>query len=151
MSVQMDLLRKLGSGVKPAGESITGTLGRAGIGSAGFADLLKAASAGEIQSGRPVGVEKDSDLELTESQRTKLAAAADKAELAGSSRVLVEADGEWFKIDVGTRTVNKASAIKAGEMLTGIDAVMAEARQEGPVEPTGADLLGKLGRNVGKR
>lgn len=151
MSMQTDLLRKLGSGVRPAGETTPAKLGRAAIGSAGFGELLSAASAGEIESGRSVSVEKDADLELTDTQRERLAAAADKAELAGASRVLVEVDGEWFKIDVGTRTVGKASAMKAGEMLTGIDAVMAEPKAEGPLEPSGADLLTKLGWNTGKR
>lgn len=149
MSMQMDLLKKLGSGVVPGGSPAK--LGRAEIGSAGFSDLLKAASSGKLESGRAVGIEKDSGLELSDEQLKRLGAAADKAELAGSSKVLVEIDGEWLKLDVGTRKVARASEMKAGEMVTGIDAVVPEAKAEGLGEVTGAGLLALLGKTVSGR
>ncbi len=151
MSMQMDLLKKLGSGVVPASESSPARLGRAEIGSAGFADLLKSATSGKISSGRAVEVEKDSDLELNEDQLKRLGAAADKAELAGSSKVLVQIDGEWLKLDVGSRKVSRAGEMKAGDVVTGIDAVVPEAKVEGPREATGAGLLAALGKKISGR
>ena len=151
MSTQMDLLKKLGSGVVPTGESSPARLGRAQIGSAGFSDLLKAATGGKIESGRAVEVEKESDLELSEEQLSRLGAAADKAELAGASKVLVEIDGQWLKLDVGTRKIARASEMKAGEVVTGIDAVVPEDKANGTIEPTGTDWLAVLGKKVGGR
>lgn len=149
MNSGTDLLRKLSSGVLPRGVGETpGVLGKAAVASSGFADLLSAAKEGTLSSGRPVTVEKGSDAALTDEQLARLGAVADKAEASGASRVLVQMDGKWFKLDVGARQVSAAAEPRAGEVTTGIDAVVRETTASRAAEPaqapTGDLLLKKL-------
>lgn len=151
MNSGTDLLRKLSSGVLPRGVGETpGALGRASVASSGFADLLSAAKDGTLASGRPVSPEKGSDPALTEAQLARMGAIADRAEASGASRVLVQMDGKWFKLDVGARQVSPAAEPRAGELTTGFDAVVREESDEAraaraAAPPTGDLLLKKLG------
>lgn len=149
MNSGTDLLRKLSSGVLPRGVGETpGVLGRANVASSGFADLLSAAKDGTLASGKPVTLEKGSEAALNEAQLARMGAIADKAEASGASRVLVQMDGRWFKLDVGARQAAAAAEPRAGELTTGFDAVVREEtapRAPAEAPPTGDLLLKKLG------
>ena len=146
MNSGTDLLKKLASGVLPRGVGETpGVLGRANLAGGGFGELLAAAGKGALASGRAVTEEKGSGLTLTDEQRAKLGEAADRAEASGATRALVQVGGSWFKVDLGARTVSAAAEPRAGEVLTGIDAVIRETPEAKAEGPTGGQLLKKLG------
>jgi hypothetical protein len=147
MNLAHDMLRKLGSGVRPEAPA---AIGRAGVSERGFADLLRAAEAGEISTGRSVEVEKGSNLTLTDAQRARLAGLGDKAQLAGVSRVLVQTDGLWLRLDAEARTVSKVDATTPNDIIMGIDGVAPEITNTQPA-PTGAGLLLSLGGRAGAR
>jgi hypothetical protein len=147
MNLAHDMLRKLGSGVRPEAPA---AIGRAGVSERGFADLLRAAEAGEISTGRSVDVEKGANLTLTDAQRARLAGLSDKAQLAGVSRVLVQTGGVWLCLNADARTVSKADAITPNDIITGIDGVAPEIKNTEPT-PTGAGLLLSLGGRASAR
>jgi hypothetical protein len=143
MNLAHDMLRKLGSGVRPA--DAAATLGRARVGDSGFADLLRAAESGEITTGRSVQPAKGSDLTLTDAQQARLATLADKAQLAGVSSVLVQTGASWLRLDPTARTVAPAKDAIGGLHL-GIDSVAPESTTNDTTPaPSGAGLLQSLG------
>ncbi len=74
---------------------------------AGFESLLRRAVAGEggATTDLPVGLDPGLDLELTDDQSARLAAAADSARAQGLDRALVMLDGHALVLDVESRRV----------------------------------------------
>lgn len=97
-----DLLRLLGSGVRP-----DGALPRRAHAAdhAGFADLLARVRAGEVSSGLGVEVAPGAKVELSRGQLDRLAVALDAAEARGYGRILALIDGRVLAIDVPGRMV----------------------------------------------
>lgn len=121
------LLRTLGSGVRPTGAE-GGAPGRGSIAGGGsFADMLREASSGS--AGRaPVSVAKNAGVDLSPGQLERLAQAADRAQAEGADRALVLIDGMTLKLDVATRTitgrVTADGSVKGPRVHTGVDAVV---------------------------
>lgn len=119
------LLRMLGSGVRPA--SVPGSAGaKAGNGTiegAGFADLLKQAAQGKMNSNRPVTVDKGAGIELSDADQVALSGAADRAEAAGLRKALVYLGDRAYILDVQSRSITGKADLQSG-VLTGIDGVV---------------------------
>lgn len=148
MSGAGELLRALGAHA-PAGVPSDGN--RAGAPRAdgvegAFGAMLERARAGELSSGREVRVARSAGVELTEDQLTRIAAAADRAETAGSKHALVLIDGRALKLDVASREITARVELGNGAVLTGIDAVVQAAASEnaGPDAAVTPALLGGL-------
>jgi hypothetical protein len=129
-----EMLRALGSGVRPAaagaaaGTGKTGT--RAAIEESGFADLLQSARSGEISSTRRVTVDLAAGVSLTDEELSQLAAAADKAEAAGIRRALVFVGDKPLVLDVQTRSVVGKAELSYG-CVTGIDGAVRVGGNQG--------------------
>ncbi|TVQ31259.1 MAG: hypothetical protein EA376_10340 [Phycisphaeraceae bacterium] len=131
----VELLRLLGSGVRPDGASPM----KAGapIEGVDFGSLLKNAEGGGLESGRRVEVPQHLGLNLTDGQISRLSKAADAAEASGAMRMLAMIDGETVVVDIVTRTVEQSlGSGDAGVVLTGIDAAVMI-----PDEPAGPWIL----------
>lgn len=118
-----ELLRLLGGMAAPQ----TGAVPAAAPGAAGatdFASLLQQASAGQLSSGRPVTIGKNSGVVLSADQLGRIASAADQALAQGSSKALVLIDGKAVKLDVMTREITGQVDLSGGGMLTDIDSVV---------------------------
>jgi hypothetical protein len=128
----LDLLRLLGSGVRPDGGASVGASRSArtsgpnvSVESLDFGALLQKARAGALSSGRPVEVEAGANVSLTGPQLERLARAADAAEAAGATRLLAMIDGQSVVVDVTTRSVTGAfSGTAEAGLLTNIDAAV---------------------------
>ncbi len=81
-----------------------------------FANLIEMALEGNLETGRPIRV--SPTIELTKTQSSKLAAAADRAEASGSSSAFVLMDGRAFLMNIAERSVHKE--ISFGQDDTGI-------------------------------
>lgn len=130
-----ELLRMLGSGVRPVEASRAGRAPamRAGqFEGAGFGDLLNAAEAGGLSSGQRVTVAKNAGVQLTDDQLGRLALAADRAEGAGAKSVLVLIDGQSLRLDVASRTITGRADLASGMVLTGIDGVVTIPGKDDP-------------------
>ena len=118
------LLRALGSGIKPVGLSAPQ---RESIGAPGaFADLLKQAREGGLASELPVTIGSDAasaGVRLDDEQLARLAIAADKLETAGVRHALVTIDGQKLLLDVHSREVTGQPDGEHG-LVGGIDGVM---------------------------
>lgn len=125
-----DLLRSLGSGVRPAGTKVES--GAAAIEGLRFQDLLDKANSGEIGSGVPVRIAGNAGVKLTDSQLQRLSAAADKAEAQGAARAVVLIDGMALTLDVPVRTVTGMADTGSTGVLAGIDAVITVAPESAP-------------------
>jgi hypothetical protein len=97
-----DLLKVLGSGVRPAG--VEGPKANA-TGAIDFAKLLAQAKGGEVKSGLPVALDPKLGVELDASGHERLSAAVDRLEAAGASRGVVMIDGHALVVDVADRKV----------------------------------------------
>lgn len=125
-----DLLARLGAVVRPDGAR--GREPRAhGVSSADFASLLDRAVEGTMGSGRRVGVEGDSGVSLTPAQLERVSKAADRAELAGIARAMVEIDGMSLLVDVPMRRVMGEAVPDAHGVVSGIDGVVRVDAQGG--------------------
>lgn len=118
-----------GSAGRAAPTAPTGPLGRSpltqgSVGGASFAELLGKARDGQVQSGLGVELAPGSGIDLSAEQLERLAQIADKAEASGASRVLVNIDDTWVRLDVGVRQVTGAAELSPGEVVGGIDAVV---------------------------
>lgn len=118
-----ELLSRLGATVRPEGVAAP-TRAPARVGEAGFGDLLRQAMEGTLGSGRRVEVEPASGVELSAEQIDRVSAAADRAELAGVARALVEIDGMELIVDVPMRRVLGAAEPDAHGVLAGIDGLV---------------------------
>ncbi|HVZ92881.1 MAG TPA: hypothetical protein VG797_00070 [Phycisphaerales bacterium] len=120
-SSSLDLLRKLGSGVRP--ESAASGPGGA-IESRGFADLLKSVRDGAISSNRPLSLAKGAEGKLSPDQLNRLSIAADAAEASGSYRLLAVVDGQAVKIDIASRTIESVTSHDPAKVYGDVDSVV---------------------------
>ncbi|MBL8761216.1 MAG: hypothetical protein JNL50_07930 [Phycisphaerae bacterium] len=116
-----DLLRALRPG--PGAHAAAGPTG-AGVESLDFEAMLRKVRSEGFQSGLGVSIAPGADLELTNDQMQRLAAAADVAQAHGASRALVTIDGMSLLLDVGVRTITGKVDIRPGVPVTGVDAVL---------------------------
>ncbi len=108
------MLEALAPVVRSASRAV---LGGGEAGGVSFGDLLeRERSAVRIAPGL--------DLELSEDQMRRLAEAADRAQRAGARSALVMIDGMALRLDVQNRTVTARESVAAGDVLTGIDALV---------------------------
>lgn len=119
----LQLLRALGSGIRPVGVERPAGAG-SGVHTASFEELLKKASAGEINSGAPVRLGSGCEVSLTLEQMQRLSVAADRAEAAGATRAVVLIDGMALTMDVGVRTITGQIDPAQAGVTTGVDAVL---------------------------
>jgi hypothetical protein len=122
-----DLLRQLGSGVRPLGPSgpaRPSTIKPGELETAGFADLLAAAKDDGVQTGLNISIAPGADVRLTPEQLARLSAAADRAQAAGVHEALVMIDGQALKLDVFTRTITGKAELGDGNVLSGFDGLM---------------------------
>lgn len=142
MSFDPLAILRLGSGVAKAALR-TGT--SKPIDGASFDELLNKARAGEISSGVPVRVTRESGVALSESQLARIAVAADKAEAEGAARAIVLIDGQVLSLDVPTRTITGAVDPSKTQVQAGHDAVITVAAESSPrPAPAGSLLLSRL-------
>lgn len=151
----IDPLRALASGIRPDG------VGSGGMGAAKpseleglFDSLLRKAERGEAASGRPVDLAKGADFTLSEDQLERLTHAADRAEAAGLSQVVVMMDGEAYRMDVLMRRVTERVDPSEAGVLSGIDGVVSlppsdedEDGEDAAVKPGVLPLPGGPGSN----
>lgn len=116
----VDLLRKLGSGVRP--DASSGSASAQGAGGIDFGALLERVRSGEVASGRPVTVSSEAGVELSQEQLSRLSIAADAAEATGAHTLLALVDGKALTIDVPTRSVTGGPAALSGRVATDFDA-----------------------------
>lgn len=98
-----------------------------------FEALLERARAGEVSSGKGVGL--PDGFELSEEQRGRVSQAVDRAEAAGALSAVVLLDGRAFQVDVTRRTITQELR-PGGDALTGADTVV--------VAPPAPDDQGEL-------
>lgn len=125
MAEGMNLLQKLGSGLRPAGPELPArSIAASGSSSLNFSELLGQAQRGEIASGLPVQIGKGAGVELSADQLARAAIAADRAQAAGADRAVLMIDGMALKLDVATRTISGNAELTPGAALADIDAVV---------------------------
>ncbi|MBL9000326.1 MAG: hypothetical protein JNK25_04245 [Phycisphaerae bacterium] len=92
-----------------------------------FSEALARAESGHLSSGAPVRIAKGLDLKLSESQLSRLAGVADRAEAQGAHRAIVLLDGQALTLDVNTRTITGRADLSATRIHTDADAVITVA------------------------
>lgn len=131
MTISADMLRRLGSGVRPGHPGLPGSAvnpltpsatGKTPTEAQGFEELLKAAQSASFRS-EPVKLGRGSKVELDAGQLRRLGTAVDSAESGGASKLLAFIDGRGVVIDVASRTV-ESLAKPGGGMVNGVDAVV---------------------------
>lgn len=115
-----DLLRVLGSGVRPDG----GASGARPSDGPDFESLLAQARAGSLETGLPVSVADGAGVELDDAQLARLGRVVDRAHAEGASRVVVMMDGMTLDVDVLSRRVLGEADLGGGRVLTGIDGLV---------------------------
>lgn len=120
------LLRLLEPSVRPAfGQS--GAMaggGSAPLDQQSFAQLLGAASSGQIHSGRQIELACEPSPPLSASQMERLASAADVAEAAGARTAMMMIDGRGFVMDVQNRTITAEMSSSALARMAQVDLAM---------------------------
>ncbi len=106
-----------------------------------FDELLAAAQAGRMASGRSVSAALESGETLSPKQLERLAAAADVAEASGAQRALLFIDGRALVLDVPTRSVG--GELSMSSRYTTLDAAVyvpaeGEQAEPRPLGPPGA-------------
>lgn len=131
-----DMLRKLGSTTGPG--PIKAALDRTAATADGFADLLRRAGAGELDTGRGVTIDRGVGLSLSPEQLSRVSRAADHAEAQGFAHAAVLLDGRVLMLDVTGRRIT--SVLDPGQpgALAGIDGVVNAAPIDDPLKPTEA-------------
>ena len=119
----------------------------AGVHSAAFRSLLDLARAGEISSGAPVRIGKNAGLTLSDEQLQRLARAADMAEAGGVGRGVFLIDGLAVTMDVATRTITGIVSSDQTNVLADMDAVVAVASKDAPLQPLVAPAPSSAGLN----
>ncbi len=121
------LLRILGSGVRPAGIGVSvGNAGAAGAAPGAFADLLEQARSGGLASELPVTIGSDAaaaGVQLSDDQMARLALAADQLETSGVRQALITIDGQKLLMNVQSREITGRPE-SAGGPVGGIDGVL---------------------------
>lgn len=128
-----DLLKVLGSGVRPAG--VEGP--RPGPGSTGpidFSKLLANARGGDVRSGLPVALDPGLGVELDASGHERLSAAVDRLEAAGAARGVVMLDGHALVVDVSERRA--IGLVSEASEVVGVQGVV-RAASTGDANATG--------------
>jgi hypothetical protein len=146
-STSADLLRALGSGVRPvrppgALPAPGGALTAGQIQQSGFAELLSKAQSGQVESGLSITVAPGSGLNLTAEQLARLSQAADRAQAQGLREALVLIDGMAVKLDVFSRTVTAKADLNAGGVMSGVDGVVVAPGGAGGAGPTATPVPG---------
>jgi hypothetical protein len=115
MSGSVELLKLLGSGVRPAGaDQAHGGPPAPSLERADFAALLKQARSGGMPSHLPVTVESGANVQLSADELEGLSAIADRAEAAGVRSALVMFPDKTVVLDVHTRSVKAAPDMTSG-------------------------------------
>jgi len=118
-----EMLRRLGSGVRPPGVDAPARVGVDGL---SFQNLLERARSVDAPGGRPLTLRHD--VALDETQRAALTRAADEATRRGASRLFAVVDGGAHVVDLEARVVARSAggdaqeASGAAQVLTGVDA-----------------------------
>lgn len=126
-----ELLRMLGSGVRPDGA----TPGAPSGGAPDFEALLARARSGSLETGLPVSVASGAGVELDGAQLARLGRVVDRAHAEGASRVVVMMDGMALDVDVLSRRVLGRADLEGGKVLTGIDGLVNLGEGEGEAAP----------------
>lgn len=127
-----DLLRVLGSGVRPDGQAqdIPAASG------ADFERMLAQARAGTLETGLPVTVAEGAGVELDATQLERLGRAVDRAHAEGATRVVVLMDGMSLDVDVLSRRVLGPADTSGGRVVTGIDGLIRLGKGDDPAAAT---------------
>ncbi|MEM7621697.1 MAG: hypothetical protein AAF235_00665 [Planctomycetota bacterium] len=128
-----DLLKVLGSGVRPAGLEGRGATGSASGSASGvdFATLLAGARSGSVQTGLPVSIDAGLGIELNATQHERLSAAVDQLEASGARRGVVLIDGRALVVDVESRSATGVVSEQNGVFRA--DAVVSASAPAGDV------------------
>jgi hypothetical protein len=119
------LLRLLEPSVRPAfGQTGPASRGTAPLDQQSFAQLLGAASNGQIHSGRQVEMACEPTPPLSASQMERLASAGDVAEAAGARTAMMLIDGRGFVMDVQNRTITAEMSSTASSRMAPVDLAM---------------------------
>ncbi|MEO0715388.1 MAG: hypothetical protein AAFY58_00205 [Planctomycetota bacterium] len=125
---------------------------------AGFGELLDRAMGGELASGRQVELMHDAGVSLTPEQIGRVSEAADRAELAGMHRAMVQIDGMELLVDVPMRRVMGVAQADERGVISGVDGIVRVPDDEtsGKADASGllrgdvnASLLAALERTTG--
>lgn len=114
MNTAVQLLKLLGSGVRPVESALTQARAALGAGEAAFSKLLDQARSGELSSHKVVSVDDDAKVELSDQELARLSLAADKAEAEGVRTALVIFDDKQVLLDVSARKVTGAAPFARG-------------------------------------
>jgi len=128
-----DMLRLLGSGVRPAGVTQTAAQSQTIEGSS-FAELLANVKKGEVASNQPLNLKPGLEASLSDAQLARLSTATDAAEASGVSRLLAVIDNQAVTIDVASRTIESVAPWTPGSMLTDVDAVATIPDEGAPLD-----------------
>lgn len=126
-----ELLRKLGSGVRPDGAQKH----RPGAAAApiNFSELVESARAGHIRSDRPVSWDRPDHEDALERARSVIEQALDRAEAAGISTLLIAHGSALLKADVARRAVTEIESDGASVLALEAEAVLVLALEEDSV------------------
>lgn len=138
-----DLLRRLSSGVQPAGAPGAQRAPGAGIESSSFSELLRLAREGGIEASRPLRVSRDVRAPFSEQTMDALALATDAAEAAGATRLAAVVEGKTVTVDVVTREIVATGENTPGALITDADAFVVIPNDTGT--PSREDRAGSLG------
>lgn len=112
-----ELLRRLGSGVRPDG--VRARSPRGAIDGLGFGALLDAST--RVGGGAPIAVDEGLGIEFSEEMRDRLGRVADRAVAMGLGRIVAVVDGGVVELDAGRRAVVCALGDSGDEPLVGVD------------------------------
>lgn len=123
-SSPVDLLKQLGSGIRPDG--VTPTHRRTAIDESNFGEMLDSVRQGDIASEHPITISGTiaDQVQLTDEQMAQLATATDAAEAAGATRIVAVVGGQALTVDVLTRRVEDVAPASSARLMTGVDAVV---------------------------
>lgn len=123
-----ELLRKLGSGVRPDGAKKHRPLGDPAP--INFREMIESARAGQVRSDRPVSWDATDRENTLEHARSIIEQALDHAEAAGVSTLLIAHAGAMFKADVARRQVTPIESEGASVLALESEAVLVLAPEE---------------------
>lgn len=134
----LDLLRQLGSGVRPDGATRAASSPAPGVESASFDELLALARSGGIEPGAPLTFARDVRNTLSDEALAALAVATDAAEAQGVTRLAAQVGGRVVTVDVARREIVAIDPARANAIVTGVDAFVAlDAGADAPGEASG--------------
>lgn len=152
------MLAQLAAGTRLDGLGSARASQQTDVSRAGFGELLDRAMGGALGSGRQVELMHDAGVSLTPDQIGRVSAAADRAELAGMRRAMVQIDGMELVVDVPMRRVMGPAEADAQGVISGVDGIVRVPDDEasGTADTAGllrgdvnASLLAALERKTG--